>query len=70
MACLLAQVAFKDFLSITVGCDVAVFGTQITVEFVRPLWTSVFLGMIHFTAPTLLSWCWWVGSSHLASHVS
>ena len=64
MARLLAQVALEDLLYITVGCDVAVFGTQITVEFVRSLWTSVFLGMIHFTAPTLLSWCWcrWVGS--------
>ena len=72
MAYLLAEIAFEDLHSATLGCDVSFPDAQIAVEFVCPLWASVFFGMIALAAPTLLSWYWcqWVGSSHLASHVS
>ena len=72
MAYLLAQIAFKDWRVVTLGCDVSFSDAQIAVEFVCPLWASIFFRMIALAAPTILSWYWcrWIGSSHLSSHVA
>ena len=72
MAYLLAEIAFEDLRSVTLGCIVTFLEAKLALEFVCPLWASIFFRMIALAAPTIPSWSWcrWVGSRHLASHVA